>query len=111
MKIIEKENTVYWVGRNSQDNWDTIKSSNPEWLWFHLEKFPSPHVVICKNLDNITEEEVNTACELLIEYSKYKFNNIGIVNCQIKNLILGTETGSVIFKSYKKTTKLKYNLI
>jgi predicted ribosome quality control (RQC) complex YloA/Tae2 family protein len=111
VKIIEKENTVYWVGRNSQDNWDTIKSSNQEWVWFHLEKFPSPHVVICKNLDDITDDEVNTACELVIEYSKYKFNNIGIVHCQIKNLILGTDIGSVTFKSYKKTTKIKYNLV
>ena len=62
-------------------------------------------------MDIITEEEINTACKLVLENSKYKYNNIGIIHSEIKNLILGVDEGSVIFKSNKQTTRIKYNLM
>jgi len=110
MKIIEKDGTTYWVGRNAQDNWDIIKKAEQNWLWFHLDKFPSSHVIICKNVKEILENDIQYACNLVKDYSKYKFNNIGIVYCEIKNLTIGTEVGSVTFKSNNKTTKIYLNI-
>jgi predicted ribosome quality control (RQC) complex YloA/Tae2 family protein len=109
MKVVEQEETIYWIGKNAQDNWDIIKKSEQNWMWFHLDKFPSSHVIICKNSNNISNEEKNSACKLLIENSKYKFNNIGIVYCEISNLTIGEEVGSVIFISNKKVNKINYN--
>ena len=47
MKVIEKEGTIYWIGKNAQDNWDIIKKSEQNWMWFHLDKFSSSYIIIC----------------------------------------------------------------
>jgi predicted ribosome quality control (RQC) complex YloA/Tae2 family protein len=47
-EFVDENKTIYWLGKNAQDNWDIIKKSQDNWLWFHLDKFPSGHVVICK---------------------------------------------------------------
>jgi predicted ribosome quality control (RQC) complex YloA/Tae2 family protein len=109
MKVVNKKDTTYWIGKNAQDNWDIIKKSEQNWMWFHLDKFPSSHVIICKDSKEVLKEEINNACKLLIENSKYKFNNIGIVYCEISNLIIGEEVGSVRFISNRKVNKINYN--
>jgi predicted ribosome quality control (RQC) complex YloA/Tae2 family protein len=109
MKVIHNKETTYWIGKNAQDNWNCIQNSNPNWLWFHLDKFPSAHIIICKDND-INQEDIDFAVKLVIENSKYKFNNIGVVYCKIDNLVLGIEVGSVTFKSNNKVTKIKYIL-
>jgi len=108
MKIIEIEGITYWIGQNAQDNWDCIKRSDINWMWFHLEKFPSSHIIICKNSEDINKIEIETANKLLIENSKYKFKNIGIVYCKIQNLNFGEDIGSVTFKSNRAVTKINY---
>ena len=52
MKEIIDNNTTYWLGKNAQDNWDIIKNAEVNWIWMHLDKFPSGHVIICKNNSN-----------------------------------------------------------
>ena len=108
MKEFTDENgTVYWLGKNAQDNWDIIKKAENNWLWFHLNKFPSGHVIICKKSDMITSEEINYACNLCKVHSKYKFlSNLSFVYCQIDNLIMGKDIGSVYFYSSNKTINL-----
>jgi predicted ribosome quality control (RQC) complex YloA/Tae2 family protein len=106
MKQVINLDTTYWVGRNAQDNWDIIKESHEKWLWIHLDKFPSGHVIICKESSIITDEEIIYGCNLCISHSKYKnLRNLSIVYCEINNLMLGSEIGSVYFKSNKRTTK------
>jgi len=107
MKEIINENTIYWVGRNAQDNWDIIKESNKNWTWIHLDKFPSGHVIICKDSNTVNNDEIIYGCNLCISYSKYKNQiNLSLVYCLVSNLILGEDIGSVYFKSNKKTTKI-----
>lgn len=100
MKEIIIEDTIYRIGKNAKDNTELIQKSNQEWYWFHLSKFPSCHIVVCK--DEINQNEIINACNLVKENSKYKFNNIGIHYCKISNLITCEKPGSVIFKSNKK---------
>jgi len=107
MKEIINESTTYWVGRNAQDNWDIINKSDKNWIWIHLDKFPSGHVIICKNSDTISHQEIIYGCNLCIINSKYKNQiNLGLVYCEVTNLILGEDIGSVYFKSNRKTTKI-----
>jgi predicted ribosome quality control (RQC) complex YloA/Tae2 family protein len=106
-EIIDENNTTYWLGKNAQDNWDIIKLAEDNWAWFHLDKFSSGHVIICKNYDIISNDEILYASNLCISNSKYKCQkNIGVVYCQINNLDLGKDIGSVIFKSNRKTRKI-----
>jgi predicted ribosome quality control (RQC) complex YloA/Tae2 family protein len=106
MKEIINQETTYWIGRNAQDNWDIIKKAEEKWIWIHLDKFPSGHVIICKDSDTVTDDEIIHGCKLCISHSKYKnFINLSIVYCEVKNLTIGTEIGSVYFKSNHKTNK------
>jgi predicted ribosome quality control (RQC) complex YloA/Tae2 family protein len=107
MRLQTINDTKYMIGTNAKDNWDIIKQSNCDWLWFHLEKFASSHIVICKPSNDITRTEINTACQLCVDNSKYKFKNIGLVYCQVNNLRLGEEVGSVNFISNRKVNKIK----
>ena len=104
MKEITIDETIYRIGQNDKDNTDLIKNSESEWFWFHLEKFPSCHVIICKN--DISSEEIMTASQLVKDNSKYKFNNIGINYCKVKNLVHGDKAGSVSFVSNKQVKKI-----
>ena len=47
-----------------------------------------------------------TASQLVKDNSKYKFNNIGINYCKVKNLIHGDKAGSVSFVSNKQVKKI-----
>lgn len=105
MKEIIINNTIYRYGQNAADNTQLIKDSDKNWHWFHLEKFSSCHVVICREGD-LTNEEILEASRLVKEHSKYKFKNIGINYCLIKNLIHGKKSGSVSFVSFGQVKKI-----
>jgi predicted ribosome quality control (RQC) complex YloA/Tae2 family protein len=108
-EFVDENKTIYWLGKNAQDNWDIISKAENEWLWFHLDKFPSGHVIICKNKDQINDEEIKYACDLCVSNSKYKsLKNLGVVYCEINNLSIGEDVGSVYFKSNKKVNTVKY---
>jgi hypothetical protein len=106
MKEITIENTTYRIGQNAADYTQLIKDSEPEMTWFHLEKFPSAHVIICKT--DPTSDEIQEAARLVWENSKYKFKNIGMIYCKVKNIIHGEEPGSVNFVSKRQVTQIKY---
>jgi len=101
MKEFIIDTVIYRVGRSAKDNTQLIKDSDPEWLWFHLDKFPSCHVVACVTTPVAETKILNTAAELVITHSKYKFKHIGVNYCKISNLRHGQAAGSVHFISNK----------
>ena len=107
MKEFTNNTTIYWLGKNATDNWNLIKESNKNWIWIHLDKFPSGHVIICKDSNIVTNDEIIYGCELCISNSKYKLQkNLGVIYCKINNLLLGEEVGSVYFNSKRKIKKI-----
>ena len=106
MKEIIIDNTTYRIGQNAADNTQLIKDSESDMTWVHLEKFPSAHVIICTK--DPTPDEIKQAANLVWENSKYKFKNIGMIHCKVKNIIHGEEPGSVSFVSNRQVTKMKY---
>lgn len=112
MKVYSLGSTVFKVGQNAQENWDLVReclnenskdSLNPignskEFLWFHLDEFPSAHVVIIH--EEPSHEEINYACELVIQHSKHSKFSKKIIYTKIKNLKLGSDVGSVIFRKF-----------
>jgi hypothetical protein len=100
MKEYVINDVIYRVGTSAEDNSQLIKDSMGDWTWFHLDKFPSCHVVICKmGCDSV---EINQAATLVKEHSKYKFKNIGVNYCKIDNLVHCSKPGSVSFISKRK---------
>jgi hypothetical protein len=104
MKELIINNVTFRQGENAADNTQLIKGSEADWMWFHLAKFPSCHVVVCQStLDDAT---ISAAAALVIANSKYKFKHIGVSYCQIKNLKHGQNPGSVHFVSKRQVKNI-----
>lgn len=92
---------MFLIGKNAEDNWRIIKESEGEWLWFHLNSFPSCHVIIQDS--DPTAENILEAAKLCKFYSKYKhIRNIKIVYTNVNNLRFGESIGSVHVISKRK---------
>jgi len=72
-------------------------------LWFHLDEYPSAHVVISQQISNSDDiyypnQIISLGSSYCKSYSKYGKNlhKAKIVYTQIKNLKKGKEVGEVI---------------
>jgi predicted ribosome quality control (RQC) complex YloA/Tae2 family protein len=106
--IDNKTNIEYQIiiGRNAQENWNIIDTSDDNDIWFHLEDNPSPHVILKTNNINknkISKNVIKLCSCLCKQYSKFNnMNNISIIYTEIKNIVKGKEVGSVITNNIKK---------
>ena len=67
------------IGQNAKENWDLIDNSESFDLWFHLDLFPSPHVIISQDIKSCPEIFYPNQIILLAShyskmYSKQKAN-------------------------------------
>ena len=56
MKVFEFCNIKYYVGQTAKENWDLLdkaKSENQNFIWFHLNSFSSPYVIMWLSIDNL----------------------------------------------------------
>ena len=82
---------VYLVGKTQYENFDIIDASGENDVWFHIEGFPSGHVIA--RIDDLTIDKkqkrdiVTQGAVLCKQYSKYKSDkNVKIVYTMIKNI-------------------------
>lgn len=106
--LIGQINYIIWIGQNAKENWDLVDKSEPDDLWFHLDEYPSSHVVISsdsKFTDEIfySNQIIALASDYCKSHSKLKNTSgkIKIVYTQIKNLKKGKEIGSVFVSEPK----------
>lgn len=93
------------IGKNAQNNWDILKKYkkiNKSYLWFHLDGFSSPYVILEKEYNKVSKQEIIYACQACKDNSKYKNMEVKIVYTTLKNIIKGNEIGQAIIKSKKK---------
>lgn len=58
MKVFEFEEIKFYVGRSAKENWellDKAKAEDQNYIWFHLESFPSPYVIMWSSISNLEE--------------------------------------------------------
>jgi predicted ribosome quality control (RQC) complex YloA/Tae2 family protein len=104
MKMETFEEKIIKIGQSAKENWDLIDCSNKNYIWLHLDSFPSCHVVI--EVENPSNELLLEGARLCKENTKYRYmKNLKICYTTISNLIKGNEIGSV---SYKSNRKVKY---
>lgn len=118
MKIISKnyinnngelEEYEIYVGENSKDNFIIISNANQNDVWFHLDKFSSPHVILhfikrkYKDLNKIPKIMVNEALTECKNQSRFRNINkkIGFIYTFVKNIKKTKEIGTVITKNEK----------
>ncbi len=95
------ENSCLVVGTSARNNWDIIRESEPGHLWFHLDSFPSPHVILRSN--EPSRAEIECAASLCKSRSRYrKVRNVRVVYTRVHNLDLADEVGAVDIVSKKR---------
>ena len=104
MKTEEFNDIQIIIGQNARENWDII-NFGCDFIWLHLNSFPSCHVII---EDNDPDQEVlEYAAQLCKNNTKYRnLKNLKICYTKCNNLKKGTDAGSVIYKSKRKVKTL-----
>ena len=74
MKITNYNDISFVIGKNSKENWemlDEYSTINSNFIWFHLNSFPSGYVIMLS--ENINDySSLNYAALLCKENTKYK---------------------------------------
>jgi predicted ribosome quality control (RQC) complex YloA/Tae2 family protein len=108
-EIIIFNNIEYqlFIGKNAKHNWELIDMSDPDDVWFHIENYPSTHVIL-KNPDKLEIKKIPHQILYLCcvkcknRISKYRtINNLSVCFTQIKNVKKGIEIGSVYAENIK----------
>ena len=104
MKELEFNDTIIILGENAQDNWNIIDFES-DYIWLHLDSFPSCHVIICdESPDN---ETIMYASELCKSKTKYKnLKNVYVCHTKCSNLKKGNDVGSVVYKSKRQVKRV-----
>ena len=116
MKIIEFNNIKFLVGQNAKENWkilDEANNINQNYIWFHLDSFPSPYVIMMSTINDLEKESntvndyINFGANLCKEYSKYKYlNDLKIMYVPIHKLFKSDIIGEVIVNGKSKIIKI-----
>ena len=106
MKIETLNNVNYYIGKTAQENWDLLdkfKKENDNYIWFHLNSFPSGYIIMettienLKNLNLDINEYLNYGARLCLDNTKYRnLSNIKIVYTILKKLTKTNKIGEVI---------------
>ena len=100
MKVEEINDITIIIGQNAQENWNLI-NFDCDYIWLHLNSFPSCHVIIKDN--NPDQEVLEYAAQLCKDNTKYRnLKNLKICYTKYNNLKKGIDIGSVIYKSKRK---------
>jgi len=125
MKIKELNGIYFYIGRTAKENWlllDNSKKINQAYIWFHLNSFASPYVIMYATLDELdklhdyidisnnkitVDEFLQYGAQLCKEYSKYKsYNNLKIMYTPINKLTKTNNIGEVDVKGKTKLITL-----
>ena len=116
--IVTYENIIFEIGQNAKENWeifDKNKEINSNYVWFHLNSFPSSYVIMKITILELNEKysksEIDNiiyfAANLCRENSKYNFlKDLKIVYTILKKLEKGHQEGEVIISGKRNLIKL-----
>jgi predicted ribosome quality control (RQC) complex YloA/Tae2 family protein len=107
VEIMNFQNVDYEIkiGRNSQENWDIIDTSNETDIWFHVANAPSSHVFLktdecIKNIPNQVLKRC--ACLCKSHSSSASVKKCEIIYTTVSNIEKGKHVGEVITQNTKK---------
>ena len=118
MKNANFKNIIYYIGKTAQENWDLLDTNtkiNNDYIWFHLNSFPSCYVIMCSTIkdleslysSNEVQEFLNYGANLCKENSKYSYlNDLKILYSPLKKLKKTEKVGEVIVSGKRKIIKL-----
>lgn len=99
----EREGFRIYAGRNNLQNEKLVKSSLPNDIWLHAQKYHSCHVVIKTEGKKPPESVLLYAAQICAKFSDGKGGKIPVDYCDIKHVKKPphSRTGFVIYTDYK----------
>jgi predicted ribosome quality control (RQC) complex YloA/Tae2 family protein len=101
--ILEKINTenkeyIIEIGQDKFDNDLILRKSKQNDLWFHLDKFNSPFIILHNNGDKIDKKYLYEIGNMFKKYKSHIPDNYKVVYTNVKNINRTCTPGTVIFK-------------
>ena len=103
IELYDLDDYIYHIliGKNAEENWKLIDDASENDIWFHLDNYPSPHVIlkipVDYNLKKVPRKVLTRCANLCKIHSKYNnIKKINIIYTKIKNIKKGDHVGSVI---------------
>ena len=87
-----RENILFKIGTNAQENWDLIDESGEDDLWFHVNNLPSCHIIaVIPNPEKYNRNEIayiaKQGAVLCKQHSKYASQQkLAIIYSKIKDI-------------------------
>ena len=124
MKLFKFDEIEFYIGKTAKENWellDNAKAENQNYIWFHLNSFPSPYVIMWSSISNLEEliktdnsenrtinEFLNFGASLCKAHSKYKsMKDLKIMYTTVNKLTKTDKVGEVNIKGKYKTIKVE----
>lgn len=108
MKVYTNENYTFKVGGNASENDLLLTESSENDLWFHLQKFSSPHGILTNSeigVDNVPTD-ILLWCAGLVKKSSSKkckyLQNIGVNYIKVKYIQKTQVVGCVVLVKKSK---------
>lgn len=114
MKQVIYNEIKYIIGESAQENWNILDNANKinnDFIWFHLNSFPSCFVIMYSNIENLRDNSLNDyltyGANLCKQNTKYRnLNDLKICYTSLKKLKKTNKIGEVIISGKKNIIKL-----
>ena len=102
------------LGQNAQENWDILEEAqkiNSDFIWFHLNSFPSSYVIMYSCIDQLNDNSLNNylnyGANLCKTHSKYRnLKDLKICYTTLKKITKTNKIGEVLIKGKRNIIKL-----
>ena len=108
MKVITFEDLyTIKIGSNAEENHSLVESMELNETWFHLDEYPSPHLVINVDYTKLSKKMIYQIALLLKQNTKYKKEaELRIIYTHRKYIELTKVPGRVSIKGKYETIKI-----
>lgn len=107
-------NIKYVIGQNAKENWyilDKAYKINCDYIWFHLNSFPSCFVIMYSSIEDLRDSSLNDylthGANLCKQNTKYRnLSDLKICYTQLKKLKKTNKIGEIIISGERNIIKL-----
>tara|TARA_B100000902_G_C26819675_1_gene673311 strand:+ start:70 stop:414 length:345 start_codon:yes stop_codon:yes gene_type:complete len=104
----------YIIGQNANENWNILENAckiNDNYIWFHLNSFPSCFVIMYSSIDDLCDSSLNDyltyGATLCKQNTKYRnLADLKICYTQLKKLKKTNKIGEIIISGKRNIIKL-----
>ncbi len=103
-------------GKNAKENWTLIENASHDDLWFHIDNYPSTHVILEYhesdkiNIEDYIDECIKLCVEKTPKIKSYvpKINKVKVIYTKVENIKKGKCVGEVIILNHHL---VKYKIV